>query len=329
MDINQPVPSPDDEEKKQEEQFEEDVDQPGFEGEPAGWQPEDEAGEILPGDENLEIPPEPAPLSEGEEDFLPETSLVGETEAEMPSETAPLSEGEEEMPSEPELLGEVEEETLPEPTPVSEVGEELTAPEEEAAAFPGEEIVPEPPKEESRLARIFRIAVQWTIIGLLMLVTGAGLVYFLVAEPARTELQSVQTELVSLQEQLNQTESELATAQTELAGARDLIKTQETTLLDSSNRIQFLRVMSNLNTARYAIVKKEGATARLALLDAQTELKTILEVVKKADAELATLLDTRLQRAIKNLAGDPAVSEADLNTLIQDMGQLEDLLFPD
>ena len=215
-------------------------------------------------------------------------------------------------------------------TPVS--PEESIPPIQEEVPLPVEELVPPlvpEPKPESAFVKGFRRVVQWAIIGLLLLAVGGALAFFLTAQPARTELKTTQAKLQSLQETLTQSEADLAAAQSELAGAKDMLKTNETTIQASTNRIQFLRVISNINTARYAIVKKQGATARLALLDAQAELKPILDVISKADQPLATLLETRLQRAINNLSGDTAVAEADLNTLIQDMGQLEDLLFPD
>ena len=117
--------------------------------------------------------------------------------------------------------------------------------------------------------------------------------------------------------------------QSELANTKTELQKSQEDLLQSTNQVLFYKVMSNINSARYALVKKEGASARLALLDAQVDLDKILESVSATDKELALLLDVRLERAINNLAGDPKVTETDLNTMIQDMDQLEGLLFPE
>jgi|GEM_PF-2071335 len=258
----------------------------------------------------------------------------------------PLPEEAQSLPQSPEealTVTESEEETEAgqpqtptEAQPFQEAGEVPPEEIEEEPAIAEDQVAPaldegKPPlaKEESRISRFFRKALQWVIIGLVLVAAGAILVFVLVHQPVRQALDSTQTELQTVQEKYTQAESNLAAVQSELANTKTELQKSQEDLLQSTNQVVFLRVMSNINTARYALVKKEGASARVALLDAQTDLDKILESVSAADKELAVLLDVRLERAINNLAGDPKVTETDLNTMIQDMEQLEGLLFPE
>ena len=289
MDVNQPYPSPGSEENKNEENSAQGALEPILEPQPV----------------------EAQPLPQSAEEALTVTEGEGEPEAGQPTPQAEAQppEVEEGMPpvekeEEPAML----EEEVP---PVIAAGG------------------PALPKEESRISRFFRKALQWVIIGLILVAAGAILVFVLVHQPVRQALKSTQTELQSVQEKYTQSENNLTAAQGELADTKTELQQSQEDLLQTSNQVLFFKVMSDINTARYALVKKEGATARLALLDAQADLKKILESVSATDKELALLLDIRLERAINNLAGDPKVTETDLNTMIEDMNQLEGLLFPE
>ena len=199
--------------------------------------------------------------------------------------------------------------------------EETTEPVEE------EEAVEEKPEEESRVTRFFRNMLQWAIISIVLVAIGAALTFFLLYQPTKQQLETAQTDLQSTQEELDQTESDLSEFRSDLEDTEESLQQTEEELQDATNRIHFLRLVNNVTRARFALSQQEGAAARLALLDAQTQLEKVLPMVEQRDPELATLLEVRLERAINNLGGDPETAESDLNTLSQDMMQLEEILF--
>jgi hypothetical protein len=267
---------------------------------------------------NLDNPQETEPVQDETGEGTVESSWVEEESQEnKPEETSAEEEGEsaeiQESGEEPSKDEEAAQPTLEE--------EELQIPEE--VGHP-----PVEPREESRMSKFFRSLLKWTIFGIVLFALGAVLTFVMAVQPARQELSTTQGELLSVQEKLTQSEATLKDVSSRLTETEGTLQQTQEELLLANSRNQFLRVVSEIHSARYLLGKKEGASARLALLKARTELDKLLEFVNEKDAELALLLDVRLERAINNLAGDPEISEIDLDALIQDMNQLEKILFP-
>ena len=272
-----------------------------------------------PGPETSSNPPDQdelsAPLtSEGSEVEVPAAQAPESSQSssdEVPQEQSALDADEPSPPAqEPEIEGE---------PPETGVGQEQPAPRKSIAyrLF----------SPETRLGRVMRPVLRWlaAIAGLFALGLLAG--YILLYQPTQRELDTAQARLAAANQVVDQKNQGLETAQTDLGQAQLTLKQVQSKLDAAASENSLLVVMVEINNARVALVEKDGAAAKTAIAQAQTNLDLGLPYIETQDKVLSDLLQSRLELSAKELVSDPGAAQSDLGKLASDLSDLHQKIF--
>jgi hypothetical protein len=180
---------------------------------------------------------------------------------------------------------------------------------------------------ETRLGRILRPVLRWlaTIVGLFALGLLAG--YLLLYQPTAGQLDAARVELADTQQTLANTRADLETSRGDMAKLQEQYTQLQSDYKLSQAQVDVLKVLSSIQSAHLALVKKDGANAQKALDAARADLTRVLPYIKGKDANTATQLETRLTLVISEL-NDPATAEMDLKVLSDKLAEFESGMNP-
>ena len=187
----------------------------------------------------------------------------------------------------------------------------------------GEVFSPEPPNEsETPLkATFWRKALPWTIAGVVALVAGFALSFFLLYLPANAGLVQARAELAATQERLAQTEEELQLVQDNLKSMQANLETAQRELADASFNKALAEVQANVAYARLALATKDLLTARQELSAASSNLNILAAMLD--DLDTADALEERLQSIRTKLITDSALALEELRILSENLARIE------
>ena len=182
---------------------------------------------------------------------------------------------------------------------------------------------------ETRLGRFMRPVLRWlaAITGLFALGLLAG--YILLYQPTQRALDAALARLETSNQIVSQKAQGLESAQTGLDQAQLTLKQVQNRLDAAASENSLLVVLVDVSNARVALVEKDGAAAKAAISQAQTNLNQALPYIEKQDKVLSDLLSSRLDLIAKELVSDPQAAQSDLGKLSSDLTNLHKQLFGD
>lgn len=257
---------------------------------------------------------------------------------------------EEEKPAENPAAGLAGDETAPPATPVenmgadqlespvpsSEAGERVTVP-PDSPVEPQVPPIPVPPvrhgvayqmlSSETRTGRFMRPLLRWmaAIAGLFALGLLAG--YLLLYQPAQKQLDSALLQLNQMNQSVTQKDKSQVSAQTDRDQALKSLQQAQADLKKAASENDLLTVLSGVNSARVALVNKDGQMAKTLIDQSQADLTRALVYIDTQDKTRADLLKSRLDLASKELVSDPQAALADLDRLAADLNDVRLKLF--
>ena len=180
---------------------------------------------------------------------------------------------------------------------------------------------------ETRLGGVMRPVLRWlaAIIGLFALGLLAG--YILNYQPAQRELDAALARLATTSQIVDQKQLGLETAQTGLGQAQLSLKQAQEKLDAAASENKLLIVMVDVSDARVALAAKDGAAAKNAIEQAQTNLSQALPYIESQDKVLSDLLKSRLDLIGKELVSDSQAAQSDLGKLASDLDSLHQKIF--
>lgn len=176
---------------------------------------------------------------------------------------------------------------------------------------------------ETRLGRFMRplLRLLALIVGLFALGLLAG--YLLLYRPAAQALEAARADLQAVQQQLSDSEAQRTDLQSRLQSLQQDYEESQAALVEANARVQILKALPYLESARTAIAGNRTAAARTALESAQAEIDLLLPLVQADNPDLATQIETRLKLVLSELAQEPRTADMDLRTLIDRLEKLE------
>ena len=180
---------------------------------------------------------------------------------------------------------------------------------------------------QTRAGRVLRPLLRWlaAVTGLFALGLLAG--YLLLYQPTQKQLDQTVTRLAQATQAVSQKDTALLSSQTDREQALKALQTAQASLKQLSSENDLLVVLAGIQSARVALVNKDGQTAKSLLDQAQTDLAKAQPYLESQDKNRAELLPMRLSLAIKELASDPSAAQADLEKFITDLNDLRARLF--
>ncbi len=180
---------------------------------------------------------------------------------------------------------------------------------------------------ETRLGRVMRPVLRWlaATTGLFALGLLAG--YILLYQPTQRELDAALAKLSTTSQIVTQKEQGLASAQTGLNQAQLSVKQVQDKLAAAASENSLLVVMVDVSNARVALVEKDGATAKAAIAQAQSNLNQALPYIETQDKVLSDLLLSRMDLIAKELVSDSQGAQTDLGKLASDLNDLHKKIF--
>ena len=174
---------------------------------------------------------------------------------------------------------------------------------------------------------MLRPLLRWlaAVTGLFALGLLAG--YLLLYQPTQKQLDQTVTRLAQATQAVSQKDTALLSSQTDREQALKALQTAQASLKQLSSENDLLVVLAGIQSARVALVNKDGQTAKSLLDQAQTDLAKAQPYLESQDKNRAELLPMRLSLAIKELASDPSAAQADLEKFITDLNDLRARLF--
>ena len=180
---------------------------------------------------------------------------------------------------------------------------------------------------ETHLGRVMRPVLRWlaAISGLFALGLLAG--YILLYQPTQRALDNALVRLETTKGIVDQKDQGLASAQTGLNQAQLTLAQAQARLDAAASENSLLVVMVDVSNARVALVGKDGAAAKTAIAQAQSNLSQALPYIQKQDNVLSELLVSRLDLIAKELVSDPQAAQTDLGKISSDLSNLHQKLF--
>ena len=180
---------------------------------------------------------------------------------------------------------------------------------------------------ETHLGRVMRPVLRWlaAISGLFALGLLAG--YILLYQPTQHALDDALVRLETTQGIVDQKAQGLESAQTGLNQAQMTLAQAQAQLDAAASENSLLVVIVDVSNARVALVGKDGAAAKTAIAQAQTNLSRALPYIEKQDKVLSELLVSRLDLISKELVSDPQAAQSDLGKISSDLSDLHQKLF--
>ncbi|MCC6146050.1 MAG: hypothetical protein IT308_00625 [Anaerolineaceae bacterium] len=164
---------------------------------------------------------------------------------------------------------------------------------------------------ETRFGRGVRAVTRGLGLAVGFFALGFLLAYLLLYRPVSQAWESAQLEASSLQTQLANAEETLKTTQNDLQKTKDRFSIQQT-------RIAVLSILDHAQSARLALSARNGGeTAKEAITATVKALNQALPAIKVHDAELSSMLESRLKLISSEAAKDPSTAVADLNIFIK------------
>ncbi len=206
-----------------------------------------------------------------------------------------------------------------EPT-IAENGETLpeeTSPPTETGSLEGSTL----PSEKKPTPPWLRKGLTWAAAGLVFLILGWGLAYFLLFVPeeqARFEAE----------QQVNRQAEQIAALEADLTQTREQLQKTQAELEQTSEELKALQysavltaLQNNVSYARLALVTKDLLTARQELSSASNNLKKLIPMIGDKDIESA--LSERLATVRSSMTSDPEKSLEELRILAENLSRLE------
>ncbi len=180
---------------------------------------------------------------------------------------------------------------------------------------------------ETRLGRFMRPVVRAAALIVILFTFGFLSAYLLLYQPRLEEMNRTQENLKTTTLKLSQTEGTLTAAQKYITELNDKYQQASADLVLEKNHSSLLQLRSEINNARYALAKKDGASARLILQNARKLMDGYLPVIKAHSSEMAASFDTRLTLVMNEFSRDPETALTDLNLLSSNLVDLEKVLY--
>jgi hypothetical protein len=172
---------------------------------------------------------------------------------------------------------------------------------------------------ETRLGHFMRPAIRNTASYIVAFAIGLFCAYFLLFVPASKEVEKLKAEFVS-------TSRDLQTSQEQLGSLQKRFDLASADLERANRRASYMQLLSNVSRARLALAEKDGPSALVVLKEVEVNLKALNPAIVKVDANMAQLLNTRLELVMTELNRDPVTAVSDLEKLYSSLLELEKAL---
>jgi multidrug resistance efflux pump len=169
---------------------------------------------------------------------------------------------------------------------------------------------------QTRVGRILRPVLRWSAFTVALLAVGLLSGYLLLYQPTSKQLDAANARVQTLEEQLGSSQQALDEAGKKSAAMQKSLDAAQADVARYAT-------LYHLNTARQAVISKNGDAARTALKSAQTSLNTLTPLLKGQDSETVSLLGKRLELAVSELNREPGMAAKDMEILIADLLKLE------
>jgi hypothetical protein len=180
---------------------------------------------------------------------------------------------------------------------------------------------------ETRVGRVTRPVLRWlaAITGLFALGLLAG--YLLLYQPTQRSLDGALAQLDQASLAASQQNKSQQVALSDRNQAQAAYQKAQADLTKAASENKLLVELVDISNARVALVNKDGATAKAAIQQAQTDLSSVLPYLQSQDKTRADVLQSRLDLVAKELVSDPQATLADLDKLSADLTDLHKKLF--
>jgi cell division protein FtsB len=183
-----------------------------------------------------------------------------------------------------------------------------------------EELISPVPKPESRWRRFFRLALRWVVGLLIVFLLGVLATTLLFYRPTLERLNQLQAEHQQSVQRVAELEAEVARLSELERRNQALEKDLATANLDR----KLLKILADVNAARFALSSGDAAGARLILSKAPAALKEIALLVSQDQRESVTAMQNRLDLALSEMERDAFAAQSDLGVLASNLAQLEE-----
>ena len=179
---------------------------------------------------------------------------------------------------------------------------------------------------DTRLGRFNKSFLRLLVAMVVLFAAGVLVTYFMLYLPARIQLTDTTailktntTQLQSVQKSLDESDAALS----DMTTAYDQLTMQ---YAYTTTQNQLLRVYGKVVDAQMQIKDKDYTGAKKTLTEARTILDAALPEMKKANAEDADRLDSRLNLVISEFGNDVKAAESDLTVMVDWIGQFDQTL---
>jgi hypothetical protein len=181
---------------------------------------------------------------------------------------------------------------------------------------------------ETRVGRVTRPVLRWlaAITGLFALGLLAG--YLVLYQPTQRSLDSALAQLDQASQAASQQNKSQQVALSDRNQAQAAYEKAQADLAKAASENKLLVELVDVSNARVALVNKDGAAAKIAIQQAQTDFSSVLPYLQSQDKTRADVLQSRLDLVAKELVSDPQATLADLDKLSADLTDLHKKLFP-
>jgi hypothetical protein len=178
-------------------------------------------------------------------------------------------------------------------------------------------------KPPSRFSTFLKRALILLLV--LLVVFGAGWLtsWKFKYQPMAADWKASEEGLSTAKEKINDLESQLVV----LKGVEQDKLSLQQTLTESQMHIVLLRLLSDINAARFALLDDDSANARLYLKPVPERVIELGDYLGSENADAITNMQKRLVLIDTEITGDPVTAQTDLSVLANNLLQIESVFF--
>lgn len=164
----------------------------------------------------------------------------------------------------------------------------------------------------SRLAAMLRSLLRWGTAVLIVFALGAIATLYIRVRPLASEVDEFQA-------QADQLSSELSSAQSEL----DRLRPLEADFEEAQLRLDLLRILLDVTSARLALAEEDALTARFSLSGTEDALQSLSSKLTGNQASDLEAMQSRLRLVLDELEDDQFAARSDLEVIANWVVSLE------
>ena len=179
---------------------------------------------------------------------------------------------------------------------------------------------------ETRSGRFFRSLLNGLLFFVILAGIGALAVYLLLYRPLDERLNETQAQAAQTTADLEQAQKDLAAARNAQKAAEARAEQDQDRLVTELTRVQILRALGELKTAKVAIYAEDKEAAEQAMDSAETITQQASARLNRIEPNASSTLDALFTLVRNGLDRDLELASADLDRLLAELTRLDSAL---